>query len=183
MTRYELLFVLHIISVIIWLGAGFLMAVLIYGAERAGDAEKESRYHQDVGWLSTRLFIPASLGTFILGLLLVIDGPWTFDQLWITIGMTGWLISFGLGFFYFRPEAERIGALVGERGLADPEVERRLLRVNRVERVQLVILFAVVANMVLKPTGDDADLLIGGALLIATSIALAVMSLRRRAIA
>ena len=179
MSRYDLLVFLHISAVIIWLGAGFLLALLVFGAARAGDRQKEAGYHQDVGWLAPRLFIPASLSTFVLGLLLVIDGPWTFDQLWITIGMAGWAASFGLGFFYFKPEGARIGALVAERGPTDPEVDRRIHRLNLVDRLQLVILFLVVANMVVKPTGsDDAGLLIAGAAILVAATALAVKSLR-----
>ncbi len=180
MTRYELLTFLHIASSIIWLGAGFVLLLLILGAERAGDKMKEAGHHQDVGWLAPRLFIPASLSTFIFGLLLVIDGPWSFDQLWITIGMTGWLVSFLLGILYFKPEGEWIGATAAERGPDDPEVNRRLHRLNVVDRIQMTILFIVVADMVMKPTGDDSDLLVFGALILAAAIALGIYSVRNR---
>lgn len=179
MSFYELLLVLHIVAVVIWLGAGFLLAVLVFGAERAGDRQKEAGHHQDAAWLAPRLFIPASLSTFLLGVLLVIDGAWSFDQLWITIGMAGWLVSFALGFFYFRPEGERIGAMVAERGPADAEVDYRIRRLNVVDRVQLVILFTVLVSMTLKPTGDDTGLLIVGAGVIAATTALALAAVRR----
>ena len=116
MTRYELLLSLHVAAVIIWLGAGFLLAVLVFGAERAGDRVKEAGHHRDTGWLAPRLFIPSSLATLVLGILVVIDGPWSFGDLWIVIGLAGWAASFLLGFFYFRPEGERIGALVAQHG-------------------------------------------------------------------
>jgi uncharacterized membrane protein len=179
MSRYELLNFLHIAASIIWLGAGFLLGLLILAAERAGDHQKEAGYHQDAAWLAPRLFVPASLATFLLGLLLVIDGPWSFDQLWITIGMTGWAVSFVLGFFYFRPEGQRIGALVAERGPADAEVGWRVRRLNVVDRVQLAILFLVVADMVLKPTGDDTGVLVVGAAIVAAVIVLAALSIQR----
>jgi len=176
---YELLVFLHISAAIIWLGAGFLMTLVIFGARSAGDRAKELSEQQGLGWLAPRLFIPASLSTMIFGVLLVIDSDfWSFDQLWITIGLAGWLVSFVLGFFYFRPEGERIGAIVGERGPNAPELDRRLLAVTAVDRVQVTILFLVVADMVAKPTGDDTGILIVGALIVAAAIAAAALAIR-----
>lgn len=180
MTRYELLTFLHIASAIIWLGAGFLIAVLILGAERSGDGAKEAGYHQDVGWLAPRLFIPASLSTLIFGVLLVIDGDWNLDTLWIDIGLVGWLVSFGLGILYFKPEGEALGAMAVERGPADPELRRRIFRLNWVDRVQLTILFSVVAAMVAKPTSDDGGLLVVLAAVLAAMAALAAAKVRGR---
>lgn len=167
MTLYEMLLTLHILAVVIWLGAGFLLAVLVFGAERAGNRMKEAGYHQDVAWLAPRLFIPASLATLLLGIALTVEGHWDFGQVWIVIALAGWAVSFGLGFFYFRPEGERIGALVEQNGPDYPEVERRIRRLNVIDRVQVAILFLVVVDMVLKPTGEDAGLLIAGAVLLA----------------
>lgn len=179
MSRYELLVFLHIVAVIIWLGAGFLIAVLVFGAARTGDSAKEAGHHQDVGWLAPRLFIPASFATLISGILVVIDGPWTFDQLWVVMGLVGWTVSFGLGFFYFRPEAERIGSFVAQHGPHHAEVGKRIHRLNVVDRLQLLILFLVVATMVLKPTGDDVGVLVGGAVVLATAVAFGVASVGR----
>lgn len=182
MTRYELLVFLHLAAVIVWLGAGFLLTVLVLGAERAGDRMKEAGHHRDVAWLAPRLFIPSSVSALLLGILLVIDGPWSFDQLWIVIGLLGWAVSFVLGFFYFRPEGERIGALVEQHGPAYPEVDRRVHRLNIVDRLQVLILFVVVATMVVKPSGDDTAVLIVGAAVLLAAGGIAATSIRRRAL-
>jgi uncharacterized membrane protein len=179
MSTYELLLFLHIAAATIWLGAGFTLMLLVLGAERAGDHGKAGGYHRDTGWLAPRLFIPAALSSLVLGILLVIDGSWDLDQLWIVIGLVGWLISFGLGFLYFKPEGERIGQLVAERGPADAEAAWRIRRLDATDRVQLLILFLVLAAMVLKPTGDDTGVLIGGAAILAAAIAIAVASASR----
>jgi uncharacterized membrane protein len=181
MTRYELLTFLHVSAAIIWLGAGFLIGLLVFGAARAGDREREAGYHRDVGWLAPRLFIPASLSTFILGILLTIDGDWDFGSLWITIAMVGWLISFLLGILYFKPEGERIAGLVEEHGPANVEADWRLHRLNIVDRLQLVILFTVVADMVIKPTGDDTAVLIVAAAILAGAILLSTTVIRGHA--
>jgi hypothetical protein len=175
----ELLLFLHISASIIWLGAGFLMTLVILGARGAGDRAKELAEQQGLEWLAPRLFIPASLSTLVFGILLVIDGFWTFDQLWIVIGLVGWAVAFVLGFFYFKPEGVRIGAIVAERGPNDPELDRRLLNVTVVDRVQLLTLFLVVADMVLKPTGEDEGILIVGGLLIALAVVAAALAMGR----
>lgn len=180
MSYYELLVFGHIAAAIIWLGAGFLIGLLVLGAERAGDRMKEAGYHQDVGWLAPRLFIPASLATLVFGILLVADGAWTLDQLWIVIALCGWAVSFLLGILYFKPEGERIAAIAEERGPQDPEIAWRIPRLNVVDRLQLVILFTVVFDMVFKPTSDDGDVLVVGAIVLVAAMVLAFAAIRRQ---
>lgn len=182
MSGYDLLVFLHVSAAIIWLGAGFVLAVLVFGAERAGERGRESSYHRDVGWLAPRLFIPASVSTLLLGILLVVDEEaWSFDQLWIAIGLAGWLVSFALGFFYFRPEGERIGELAARHGPDHPDLKRRIHRVNIIDRLQLVVLFLMVADMVIKPTGDDSGTLVAGAAVLAAATLWAATAVRRGA--
>ena len=177
MTSYELFLFLHVASSIIWLGAGFLMMVLVWGAASQGDRVREAGYHRDVGWLAPRLFVPASMATLILGIVTAADGDWPFD-LWLVVGVVGWLVSFTLGFFYFRPEGERIAGLVEQHGPGNAEADWRVHRLNWVDRVQVTILFTVVADMVIKPTGDDGGILAVGAGIIAAAIFLAAAKVR-----
>jgi uncharacterized membrane protein len=181
MSLTELFLLLHIGAAIIWLGAGFLLLVLIFRAERSGDTEAEGRYHREVSTLAPTFFVPASLATMIFGLLLVAEGSWSFEQLWVTLGFVGWLASFATGFLYFRPEGARIGALVEQHGPLHGEVQSRIRRLNAVDRIQVTVLFLVVADMVLKPTGDDAGLLIAGAAIIAGVTVLALRAAQRPA--
>lgn len=181
MDRYELLLFLHIAASIVWLGAGFLLALQILGARQARDRATEVRIGRELEWLTPRLFIPASLATVLLGIVLVIDSDaWSFDQLWIVIGLVGWTISFVLGFFYFSPEGERVARIADERELEDAELDRRLLRLVAVDRAQVLILFLVVADMVIKPTGDDEGVLIVGGALVAIAALLAAVRGRAR---
>jgi uncharacterized membrane protein len=178
MTWYELLLFLHIVAAIVWLGSGLLLQILAFRAERGGDVEGLRRAAVDGAGLSQVLFIPASLSVFVLGVLLVIDGPWAFDQLWITLGLAGYLATFVTGVAVIKPSSEKIAAMMERDGGMSPasEVETRRLLVKG--RFDTLVLYLVVAVMVLKPTSDDVGLLVVMAAIIVAGAALVVQKLR-----
>ena len=179
MTLYELLLLLHVVIVIVWLGAAFTMDLLFLRAERTRDPRELGKTGELQEWLVPRVFIPSSLATLVLGALLVWDGPWSFDDLWIVIGLAGWIATLGVGFFFLRPEGEKMKEIVGQYGPTSPEAQRQSRRLGVVSRVQLLGLFLVVADMVLKPTTDDPwTLVVLAVLLLAATIA-GALSLRR----
>jgi uncharacterized membrane protein len=159
MTWYELLLFLHIVAAIVWLGSGLLLHVQAFRAERAEDTEGLRRINADAAGLSDTLFIPASLATLVLGVLLVIDGPWSFDDLWIVLGLVGYAGTFLTGILIMKPGSEKIAAIMERDGMsAEAEIEiRRLLTKGRFDTV---VLYLVVAVMALKPTGDDVGILL-----------------------
>jgi uncharacterized membrane protein len=162
MTWYEFLLFVHIAAAVCWIGAGFLLMVLALRAERTDDEVTLKHLLDWNAWLATHLFIPASLIVVAAGIWLTIDGPWEFDQLWITLGLIGYLSTFVTGVAILRPRGDRIAEAVERDGgrltpasLADT---RRLLALARIDYVTL---FLVIAIMVIKPTGDDTGVLIG----------------------
>ena len=174
MTRYEAYLTLHVVAAIVWLGAGFTVFLLSIRALRSPDPAEGGRVSAISDWLAPRLFIPASLSVFVLGMLMVVDGPWSFDALWIVVGLAGYAVSFLTGILFLKPESERITAAISEHGPTSSEAERHIRRVVIVSRIELAILFAVVADMVLKPTGDDTWLLVAAAVVLAAIALVAV---------
>ncbi|SRR5712691_2337054 len=143
MTRYELFLFLHIAGVIVWLGAGTTVAVLSQRVPISEHAE----------WLGPRVFAPASLGSLAFGLALVFEGDWTFEPLWIQLGLGAFALSTLLNVTIRLPLLRR----------NPPDRDRKLAALARVE---LAVLYLAVADMVAKPTGDDVTALaVGGALL------------------
>ena len=179
MTRYELLVLLHVITVIVWLGAGFTMDLLFLRAERTRNPAEIGKTAELQEWLVPRVFIPTSLLTLISGVLLVWDGPWSFGDLWILIGLAAWIGSFGVGFLFIRPQGEEIKEIVAREGPTSVEARRLGRRLGVVARVQLLALFLAVADMVLKPTSDDPwTLVVLAAILVAAAVA-GALSLRK----
>jgi len=61
------------------------------------------------------------------------------------------ILSAIAGAGFLGPESGRIGKLVESEGFDSPEVRRRFRRVLTVSRVELILLFLVIADMVVKP--------------------------------
>ena len=166
MTWYELFLFLHVASVIVWLGAGTTLALVALYAERSGDRELLGPLAPIGRWLGPRIFGPAALGALIFGLVLV-HKSWTFDPLWIKLGLGAFALSFLLTAGVRIPLLRRL-----ERGV-DPQRTGRLL--GLLPRLDLTVLYLAVADMAAKPTGADTGVLVaGGAILGLAAAAVAV---------
>jgi hypothetical protein len=115
----------------------------------------------------------------VFGVLLVFDGPWSFGDVWIVIGLAGWIAAWGVGFLVIRPQVEKMKEIVMQHGPTSPEAQRQARLMAVVSRVQLLSLFLVVADMVLKPTADDRWTLVVLAAILAVAAAVGALSLRR----
>ncbi len=175
MSYYEILLFLHLLTAIVWLGGGFMLQTLVIRAENAGDAVLLKKIAENAGWLAQRVFIPSSLAVLVLGVLLTIEGPWGFGDLWIVLGLAGYAASFLTGILFLEPEGKRIDAAMTAHGPGSPQAAHHVRRINVVQRVEMVILFLVVAVMALKPTGDDT-----GTLLLGTAIVLVTLAVGAR---
>jgi uncharacterized membrane protein len=168
MTYFEALLFLHISAAAVWIGSAVLYDLLFFRARRAADPALAERMGAHSEWLAKRLFIPTSLAVFVLGILLTIEGPWGFGDLWIVLGLFGWATTFVVGIAGIEPQAKRMHAAVERGGPDDPEVAWRGRRVTALNYFDNVLLFLVVADMAIKPTGDDVGLLVvGGAIVLA----------------
>ena len=173
MTLYEFLLFVHISATVVWVGAGLCSLVLAIGYDRDGDEPAIRRFLADQDRLATRLFIPASLTVVVFGIALVIESDaWTFEYLWIVLGLVGFAATFVTGLFMIKPASERIGAAMErEGGRLTPALRIDIRKLIVMARLDYVVLFLVIADMVVKPTGDDAGMLIGMAVILVAGIA------------
>ncbi len=170
MSYYEVLVFLHIAFAIIWLGSGFLLQVLGFKADASRDVVRIQGLLDDADWAANRLFIPSSLVVLVLGILATIEGPWTFGDLWIVLGLVGYGMTFLTGVAFISPQVRRVSAVMERDGGMSQAAMAEVRKLFLIGRVDLVVLFTVVAVMALKPTGDDVVVLV----LMAGAIALAV---------
>ena len=147
----------HVICALIWVGGGFAMMLNGVFAVRAGDAEGTMRAIRLSSDLGGRLMVPASMLTLVFGL--VLCWFWVgFTDLWIIIGLAGYAATFLIGLLYFKPNSERLAAMVERDGVTPAALEdgKAMLKVARFDYAVMTV---VVADMVFKPTSGDTILL------------------------
>jgi uncharacterized membrane protein len=150
MSTYNLLLFAHVAFVVIWLGSNTALQVLAVRAQSAGPT-RSIEFLSDVEWLGRRLQSPASLLVLVFGVWLALYGGFDFTDTWILIGLAAFALAFLVAIAYLQPQSGRIAQLVNEHGPDHPEVRARTRRVLLVSRIELLILFAVILNMVVKP--------------------------------
>ena len=151
MNRYEWLLFFHIAAAIVWLGSGVAVQVLAFRANSAEDPARMVTIAHEAEWFGMRIFLPSSLTVLVLGIILTVDGPWDFGQTWIILALIGWGLSFVTGAAFLGPESGRIGKLLAAEGPESPAVRARIQRMFLVSRIELVLLYLIVLDMVVKP--------------------------------
>jgi len=164
MTKYELLLFLHILSVILWVGAGTTLGLLWFHP----DPELRRRIAPLGDWLGPRLFAPAALGALVFGLLLVHEGHWTFHPLFVQLGLAAFALSFVINAGVRAPLSRRLAN----------RPDRLQGTLSALSRFELSILYLAVADMVLKPDGSDTVFIVAGAMILAVTAALVVVRAR-----
>jgi uncharacterized membrane protein len=140
-TLYTLLLTLHILLVVGWLGAGVTLQVLALRVSSAGEGAL-APFGDQLAWFGERWFPAVSGLTGLMGVLLWIDGPWEFGDVWILIAAVGWIISSAVGATQLGPRALK---------LRDAPDAATLQEFRTIARVDSVLLVLIVADMVMKP--------------------------------
>jgi len=181
MTYYEVLLFVHLLGVAVWFGTGFALLLLGNRFDRGGDnAGLRSLFGQSE-WLATRVFIPVSLLVVIAGILLVVEGPWSFDQLWVLLGLAGFAATFLTGLLMIKPASERIATDLDREGMT-PAIASAIGRLFTLMRIDYTVIGLVIADMTLKPTGDDVFTLLLMAVVLVVVVALVLRSTRAPAV-
>ena len=151
MTWYEFLLFVHITAAVIWLGGAFTFQMYGMVVRRGGDPEEIARFAGRAGFLSERMFVPASLVVILAGIGLMIEGNWNWDELWVIFALVAFAASFLTGLLVLSPMAKRIPVV----GPTTPAGQALIERLFTILRVDLVFMYAIVFAMVVKPTTDD----------------------------
>lgn len=181
---YDLLLFAHIVSAIAWIGSGFALLTISTIADRRGDEATMTSLLRYNEFLAPRLFVPASALTFVFGVLLVADGPWTVGQLWIVIALAGFAATFLTGVLVFKPRGEQLAAMIErDGGTLGADALRGTRELLTLARLDYVVLLTVVFDMAVKPTGDDVWALALMAAAVAAGVAFVLTQARRVATA
>lgn len=145
---HNVLLVIHVLSVIVWLGAGvgatFIGARLT--AEGGSVAVTWLRLGESMG---PRLYGPASGLTLLSGIGLVLTSDaYSFGSLFVILGLTVWvLVAIGNGAFAAPREKKLLKATEEDD---EPARRESISVLNRFVAVEYVLLVAVVVAMIFR---------------------------------
>jgi hypothetical protein len=119
MTR-TLLLALHITGVAAWLGANFVQLVLSPRFAR-GPAAVAAAWTRQTVWLGERYYIAAGVVIGVTGVVLVLDGDWSWSSGFIWVGIAVVVIGAVMGGAFFGPLAKQRAAALeaGDTPAAD----------------------------------------------------------------
>lgn len=151
MSLLDLFITLHVAGAVCWVGGGTLAHVQSSIVFRGTNQERTAGMVETMAALGPRFFIPAELLTIVFGIATLIKAEIAFGQLWVIAGLSIFIISMAIGGAIFGPSFERLVKLdeSGEHG--STEYNELLARLMTIMRVDMLLLWAAVAFMVIRP--------------------------------
>ena len=150
MSGYELWLFVHISAAIVWIGGAVVAQVFGILAKRSGDPAQGAAFGQVMSFIGPKVFAPAALVVLISGAFLSEDGNWDWSEPFVWLGIIGWAIVAFTAFAYLTRAMGRVGARMAAEG-PSPELGAEVDRLVLLARVLIVVLFAIVFVMVVKP--------------------------------
>jgi uncharacterized membrane protein len=148
---YDFWLFIHVLMAIVWVGGSIHLQIIGSRLAATNDPLQVGNFSKQAEWIGTRVLTPASVLIVIAGVIMTLD-RWDFEQLWIIIGIAGFLYSFVNGAVFLGPLSGKTGKLIEERGVEDPQVQSNIRKLFTYGRIELVILIVVVWAMTMKPT-------------------------------
>lgn len=179
MNWYDISKFLHVGFAIVWLGGALIMVILGAAAERARDDQDLVLIVRKVAWSADRVYVPASILMLIFGVTTTwIGGLW--GHLFVVLGLAGIVATIALGVLVLSPRAKKVQAGYASGG-PNASVVATSREILTIAKFDMVLLFTIVADMVLKPQlGDWVELLVM-ALVILVAATLFLLPLRNSA--
>lgn len=148
---YRVLLFVHVMAVIMWLGAGI---VFQYVSERATADNDENKMRMLVSLgdsFGKAYFGVLTVLVLLSGVFMVIEAGWGFDQVFVIGGLVGIVASGALGGAVIGPTSERLLERIGGGGPIDAAAVADFTKIRNVGRIDLSIMIVVVFLMTYKP--------------------------------
>jgi uncharacterized membrane protein len=146
----QTLLVVHLFAASVWLGGGSSVAIVALRAEASGDPAGMLRVGQEVEWFGSRVLMPSAVAVLVSGLILTWSVA-SFSEPWIVFSLAAFAASAILALVFLGPRPGVLADLIAEHGGASPAVQARIRRHFLYNRLEVLLLTAVLIDMVLKP--------------------------------
>lgn len=149
---YRVLLFVHITAIAIWVGGGFMLALIGARAAKAGPPTPQMvvRNLEVAEWLGPNFYLPVILTTLVSGIWLVVEAGWGFGHFFVLFGLGMVILAAGMGVGFFVPRAKALIAHINEKGL-DAEAQAGMAQVAMVSKVMLGLLVLTIFAMTYKP--------------------------------
>lgn len=151
MTLYEFLKLVHVLGAIAWVGTSIEQQLVGARAMSSNARGRLAHFVDEAEWVGVRIMTPAAILVVIAGVLMVIESGWNFSDSWILIGIGLFVLTSLNGMVFLTPQTKRLKLSIAERGEDDASVQALVKKVTLASRIDLLILIAIVADMVIKP--------------------------------
>jgi uncharacterized membrane protein len=148
---YTLFKAIHVTFAVIWVGGGFSIMINAIRAQRTWDPKQVVTVAQQAAFLGEKIFAPAGLVVFLMGIAMMINTNWGWGHFWIIVGLLGYATTFGIGIGVLSPLAKRIERSAVENGPEHPETLALIDRIMLIGRFDMGVLLIVILDMVTKP--------------------------------
>jgi len=145
--EYTIVKSIHVLAAALWVGTGFAVNIAIALAARSGEPVNMLAAMRFAKFLGKFIFPTLSLITLVFGIWLT-ESFYSWDLLWIQLGLTGVVVSTAIGIFYLGPKAE--AGIAGLESGSPPPPGRNWVPI--VARLNLLLVAAVLVVMVIRPT-------------------------------
>jgi len=149
---YAILKVVHVLSVVVWIGGATALAAVTARLLRTGDRATLAAFVPHSIKFGQTMGGPSSLLVLATGIAMVIVGKVGFRPLWVSWGFAAILLQIVFGAFVMRKRTMNLSAALA----ATPSDEARVADAGRSLRVgtliYLLIMTSAIVVMVLKPT-------------------------------
>lgn len=149
MDLYPWLKILHILFAIVAVGAN-----ITYGVWQARATRQPEHMGYALGgikFLDDRIANPAYAGLLVVGIVLVLIGPYEFDQLWIAVAIGLYLVMGATALLLYSPTLRAQIAEYESHGAQTPEFARLSARSRMLGAALGLIVAAILVLMVVKP--------------------------------
>jgi hypothetical protein len=169
----------HILSAIVWIGAGFTVELLSFRATQSLNRDKIIEVLYFGEWLAKRVFMPAALLTLIFGILLVVVGKPTFHQFWIIFALVGVFVTAILGGAYVGRTSAQLLKISKAKKTKDKKIFNLFSKITLYSHLDLALLIIIVFDMVLKPKITDTSFFLISGIFFLLVLALSIKRYRK----
>ncbi len=149
MDFYPWLKALHIFFAIV--AVGFNISYGIWQARAAREPEHMGYALRGIKFMDDRIANPSYIGLALVGIVLVLIGPYEFEQLWIAVSIGLYLLLVVIGLFLYTPTLRRQIAAYESGGAQTQEFTALGNRGRMLGMALAVIVIAIIILMVVKP--------------------------------